>query len=182
MELGPWCQLPKWVMCQICRQRGWVGAHLGRSPVELGLGRLKWGARECRHTSDQSLYVRRGPQRTERHWDQLFLPAKTEGHSGIWDSVHPATAQIFKASVLGNCSSLQEVLFADLQNKQSGISICAPNISVRVQPHGSSLVLSHFSLILFLKSVCNLFQFCPFELFSWELLTAINKRSAYKPP
>lgn len=26
------------VMCQFSRQRGRVGAHLGRSPVELGLG------------------------------------------------------------------------------------------------------------------------------------------------
>lgn len=30
--------VPEQVMCQFCRQRGRVGAHLGRSPVELGLG------------------------------------------------------------------------------------------------------------------------------------------------
>lgn len=93
LELSPRCQLPERVMCQICRQRRRVGVQLGRSPAKLGLGQYRWGGvRECRHTSDESLYVGRGPQRTKRHKDRLFLPAKMEGHSGIWNSIHPATA------------------------------------------------------------------------------------------
>lgn len=36
----------------------------------------------------------------QRHRGQLFIPAKTKGHSSIWDSIHPTTAKIFKASIL----------------------------------------------------------------------------------
>lgn len=90
LELSPRCQLPERVMCQICRQRGRAGVQLGRSPVELSIG---GGTRECRHTSDESLYVGRGPQRTKRHKeDRLLNAAKTEGHSGIWVSIHPTMA------------------------------------------------------------------------------------------
>ena len=43
-------------------------------------GRLVAGGavvRECRHTSDQSFYVERGPRRTKRHRDRLFLRRDT---------------------------------------------------------------------------------------------------------
>lgn len=38
----------------------------------------------------------------KRQRGQLFIPAKTEGHSSIWDSIHPIMAKIFKASILGD--------------------------------------------------------------------------------
>lgn len=66
----------------------WGGVQPNSDWVSTGGGE----GGEYRHTSDESLYLGRGPQRTKRHKDRLFLPAKTEGHSGIWDSIHPTTA------------------------------------------------------------------------------------------
>lgn len=69
-----------------------------------------------------------GPQRTKRHRDRLYPHAETQGNLGIWDSIQPATVQIFEAGFWGNYRGLREVLRADLQYRQNGISGCTSNI------------------------------------------------------
>lgn len=61
-----------------------------------------------------------GPQRTKRHRDRLFPPAKTVRHSGIWDSIHQATAKIFQSERLRELQQLVDspVCWFAVQAKQ----------------------------------------------------------------
>lgn len=76
--------------CQICRQRLlWAGVQSGFRPGRIVRG---GGGQECRHTSDQSFYARTGGPLNRQE------DTGPGCSSGIWDSIHKPTAQIFQVS------------------------------------------------------------------------------------
>ena len=78
----------------------------------------------------------------KRHRDRLSPHAKTEGHSGIWDSIHPATAtnvwsERGRGGITAACGKSFLLIYS---TSRAELAHMLKNISAK--PHRSSLVLT----------------------------------------
>lgn len=166
--------VPEQVMCHICRQRGWVGAHLGTGPVELGLGWWRWGARECRHTSDWSLYVGGGLNGQKDTGTGCIPMQRQRGTQASGILFTQQRLKCLKLAFWGITAACGKSCLLTYSTSRAELA-CALQISTCVCSLISPLP---FLIGSFFSVVRNLFTFCLFGSFSWELSPATNKCSA----